>query len=134
MICTLVGTINQLKKNAKSLSWLTLQLHEGEFITSLLGYNPRINITKMPTSNNHLVEGYEEYKKFVEEFDTQGKSLYILFSGSKLPNGQSWCPDCVGGNKKILKLNKIKFLMQLFELKMFSMLFHSGSTCKELGE
>lgn len=46
---------------------------------------------------NYHVEGYENFCKFIKDFDISGKKVYIYFSGSKLPNGESWCDDCVRG-------------------------------------
>lgn len=43
---------------------------------------------------HHRVEGYENFLKFVEDLKLDGP-VFILYSGTKLPNGQSWCPDCV---------------------------------------
>ena len=42
------------------------------------------------------VEGYENFLKFIENFDSN-KKLYIVYTGSKLPDGNSWCSDCVQG-------------------------------------
>ncbi|CAL7947238.1 unnamed protein product [Xylocopa violacea] len=42
----------------------------------------------------HHVEGYENFFKFMENFKPN-ESVYVLYSGKKLPNGKSWCPDCV---------------------------------------
>ena len=44
----------------------------------------------------HHVEGYENFLKFIENFKDK-EPTYILYTGSKLPNGNSWCPDCVEG-------------------------------------
>ncbi|XP_072744380.1 thioredoxin domain-containing protein 17 [Anoplolepis gracilipes] len=42
----------------------------------------------------HL-QGYENFLKYVEDLET-AESVYILYTGTKLPNtGKSWCPDCV---------------------------------------
>lgn len=46
---------------------------------------------------NHHVEGYENFCKFIKDFDVSGNKVYVYFSGSKLPNGESWCSDCVRG-------------------------------------
>ena len=45
----------------------------------------------------HHVEGYEKFVDFVQNFKTDGPT-FILYTGSKLPNGDSWCPDCVEGS------------------------------------
>ncbi|XP_076302116.1 thioredoxin domain-containing protein 17-like [Lasioglossum baleicum] len=42
----------------------------------------------------HHIEGYENFFKFIKNLQSTG-SVYVLFSGKKLPNGKSWCPDCV---------------------------------------
>uniref|UniRef100_A0A1I8PC98 Thioredoxin domain-containing protein 17 n=1 Tax=Stomoxys calcitrans TaxID=35570 RepID=A0A1I8PC98_STOCA len=43
----------------------------------------------------HKVKGYEEFKEKVAELETTGQYIFILFSGGKDENGQSWCPYCV---------------------------------------
>ncbi|XP_054008999.1 thioredoxin domain-containing protein 17-like [Hylaeus anthracinus] len=42
----------------------------------------------------HRVQGYENFFKFVENLKVN-EPVYVLYSGTKLPNGKSWCPDCV---------------------------------------
>lgn len=42
----------------------------------------------------HHVEGYTTFLKFMETFKGD-KSVSVLYSGSNLPNGKSWCSDCV---------------------------------------
>ncbi|XP_011307286.1 thioredoxin domain-containing protein 17 [Fopius arisanus] len=42
----------------------------------------------------HHVEGYEPFLTFMENLKSQGPVI-VLYSGSKLPSGKSWCPDCV---------------------------------------
>lgn len=44
----------------------------------------------------HHIEGYENFFKFMKNFKSN-ESVYVLYSGKKLPNGKSWCPDCVEG-------------------------------------
>lgn len=39
------------------------------------------------------VEGYEALQKQVDVH--KGHPIFVLFSGSVGPDGQSWCPDCV---------------------------------------
>lgn len=46
----------------------------------------------------HKVVGYQNFCKFMEDFDTKDKEIYIMFSGAKLPTGENWCSDCVEGN------------------------------------
>lgn len=43
------------------------------------------------------IAGYENFRKFVEGLKTTDATYYFFFSGSKLPSGESWCPDCVEG-------------------------------------
>ncbi|XP_015594301.1 thioredoxin domain-containing protein 17-like [Cephus cinctus] len=50
----------------------------------------------------HHVEGYENFIKFMENFKADGP-IHILYSGTKLPNGNSWCPDCVEAEPVIEK-------------------------------
>lgn len=33
----------------------------------------------------------------VEKEKASGVTVYVLFCGSRLENGESWCPDCVKG-------------------------------------
>lgn len=42
----------------------------------------------------HHVEGYANFLKFMENFKPN-ETVYVLYSGKKLPNGKSWCSDCV---------------------------------------
>ncbi|CAG9864038.1 unnamed protein product [Phyllotreta striolata] len=44
--------------------------------------------------NMHQVEGYENFVEFFKNFDAKGTKIHVYFSGSKLPNGTSWCDDC----------------------------------------
>lgn len=44
----------------------------------------------------HHVEGFENFFEFMKNFKSN-ESIYILYTGKKLPNGKSWCPDCVEG-------------------------------------
>jgi len=41
------------------------------------------------------VEGYDGYKSAMESLKGSKTPVYLLFCGSKTPDGQSWCPDCV---------------------------------------
>ncbi|XP_030024220.2 thioredoxin domain-containing protein 17 [Manduca sexta] len=41
------------------------------------------------------LKGFEEFCKYVDSIDPKGPPALIYFSGSKLPDGNSWCPDCV---------------------------------------
>jgi Eukaryotic protein of unknown function (DUF953) len=41
------------------------------------------------------VEGFDELQKVLQ--DNQGQTIFVLFTGSKGPDGKSWCPDCVKG-------------------------------------
>ncbi|XP_046965352.1 thioredoxin domain-containing protein 17-like [Vanessa cardui] len=40
------------------------------------------------------IKGFEEFVKYTETIDDNGPQVLFYFSGSKLPNGNSWCPDC----------------------------------------
>ncbi|XP_076233430.1 thioredoxin domain-containing protein 17 [Calliopsis andreniformis] len=42
----------------------------------------------------HNVRGYENFFKFMQTLKATDP-VYVLYSGTKLPNGKSWCPDCV---------------------------------------
>jgi thiol-disulfide isomerase/thioredoxin len=39
------------------------------------------------------VEGFENLQKASKE--NEGKTMFVLFFGSKGADGKSWCPDCV---------------------------------------
>ncbi|CAH0721962.1 unnamed protein product, partial [Brenthis ino] len=41
------------------------------------------------------IKGFEDFAKFTENIDQNGPPVIFFFSGSKLPDGNSWCPDCV---------------------------------------
>ncbi|KAK4315762.1 hypothetical protein Pmani_013025 [Petrolisthes manimaculis] len=41
------------------------------------------------------VEGFEAFVEKLESYNSSGKPIFVLFSGSKDANGKSWCPDCV---------------------------------------
>ncbi|XP_068629942.1 thioredoxin domain-containing protein 17-like [Battus philenor] len=41
------------------------------------------------------LNGFEEFSKYTENIDPNGPQVLFYFSGSKLPDGRSWCPDCV---------------------------------------
>ncbi|XP_043283424.1 thioredoxin domain-containing protein 17-like [Venturia canescens] len=45
-------------------------------------------------AKRHHVEGYENFLKFMEDFKEKG-SIFVLYSGTNLPTGKSWCSDCV---------------------------------------
>lgn len=44
----------------------------------------------------HQVEGYENFLKTMDSLKVS-EPIHVLYTGSKLPNGHSWCPDCVVG-------------------------------------
>lgn len=41
------------------------------------------------------LKGFEEFSKYTRAIDSRGPPVFFYFSGSKLPDGNSWCPDCV---------------------------------------
>lgn len=45
-------------------------------------------------SIRHHVVGYENFLKFFENFK-KIEPVFVLYTGTKLSNGKSWCPDCV---------------------------------------
>lgn len=76
----------------------------------------------------HHVTGYEKFLQFMEGLKVDAP-IFVLYSGTKLDNGQSWCPDCVEGdflNIIIYRYKKKKgnnyyyyyFLQQLSHLLM----------------
>lgn len=50
-----------------------------------------------PPYINHHVEGYDNFVKYMEKFKDDKRPVFVWFSGSKLPNGKSWCSDCNEG-------------------------------------
>lgn len=44
----------------------------------------------------HHVQGYESFLEYVKDLKAAGP-IYVLYTGTKLPNGKSWCSDCVEG-------------------------------------
>ncbi|XP_045445356.1 thioredoxin domain-containing protein 17-like [Melitaea cinxia] len=41
------------------------------------------------------IKGFEDFVKYTDTIDRNGPPVVFYFSGSKLPDGNSWCPDCV---------------------------------------
>ncbi|XP_047988691.1 thioredoxin domain-containing protein 17-like [Leguminivora glycinivorella] len=41
------------------------------------------------------IKGMDAFSKYTESLSSSGPPVFFFFSGSKLPNGSSWCPDCV---------------------------------------
>ncbi|CAH2086120.1 unnamed protein product [Euphydryas editha] len=41
------------------------------------------------------IKGFEDFVKYTDTIDQNGPPVVFYFSGSKLPDGNSWCPDCV---------------------------------------
>ncbi|XP_047527908.1 thioredoxin domain-containing protein 17-like [Vanessa atalanta] len=41
------------------------------------------------------IKGFDDFVKYTETIDDNGPPVLFYFSGSKLPDGNSWCPDCV---------------------------------------
>ncbi|CAF3093384.1 unnamed protein product [Rotaria socialis] len=46
------------------------------------------------------VTGYEEFKNILNNYG-KDKRIFLLFSGSKDDQGNSWCPDCVVAEKPV---------------------------------
>ncbi|XP_012277889.1 thioredoxin domain-containing protein 17-like [Orussus abietinus] len=42
----------------------------------------------------HRVEGYTKFEPFMKKFK-EDESVIVYYTGMKLANGKSWCPDCV---------------------------------------
>lgn len=53
------------------------------------------------------LKGFEEFAKYVSNIGPEAPHVVFYFSGSKLPNGSSWCPDCVIG-KRLLFIKYIR--------------------------
>lgn len=47
------------------------------------------------------IKGFEDFDKYTKNIGTEGPPIFFFFSGQKLPDGNSWCPDCVVGKKFI---------------------------------
>lgn len=44
----------------------------------------------------HSVQGYENFLKYMEDLKITDP-IFVLYTGTKLSNGRSWCSDCVEG-------------------------------------
>lgn len=51
--------------------------------------------------------GYDEFKRYADTLDSKTSKAIFYFSGTKLADGTSWCPDCVEG-----KLNNYQSILQ----------------------
>ncbi|CAK1545136.1 unnamed protein product [Leptosia nina] len=40
------------------------------------------------------IKGFEEFVSFTDSIDPNGPIVLFYFTGSKMENGKSWCPDC----------------------------------------
>jgi hypothetical protein len=68
----------------------------------------------------HYVKGYDNFCKFIENFDSKGQLVHIYFGGSKLPSGESWCDDCVRGELGYVYFLLLKYLrLNLFCVPYF---------------
>lgn len=45
----------------------------------------------------HKINGYEEFKKTIDDVAKNAEHVNVLFTGKKDQAGQSWCPDCNDG-------------------------------------
>lgn len=54
----------------------------------------------MTFTEGMIIEGYEDLQSKIPliEKDKSKRPLYLLFTGSDGPDGNSWCPDCVDCN------------------------------------
>lgn len=43
------------------------------------------------------IKGFDEFDKYTKSIDDNESPVLFYFSGAKLPDGNSWCPDCVEG-------------------------------------
>lgn len=64
----------------------------------------------------HSVEGYGNFIEFFDKF-TSTKPTFVLYTGSKLSNGDSWCPDCVEGTD--IHLKNIIVIISRISLTLF---------------
>lgn len=47
------------------------------------------------------IEGYENFDNYAKDINFNvgwSPPVYFYFTGSKMENGRSWCPDCEEGN------------------------------------
>merc|ERR1711890_111880 len=49
------------------------------------------------------VEGFQAFQTKVSELSSSGGAVFVLFSGSKDSDGESWCPDCVVAEPVVMK-------------------------------
>ena len=54
------------------------------------------------------VSGVDDCIKAAGEESKSGAQVYVLFCGSRLENGDSWCPDCVKGDFNPHNTNNIE--------------------------
>ncbi|KAI4503713.1 hypothetical protein M0802_001116 [Mischocyttarus mexicanus] len=54
----------------------------------------------------HHVTGYKGFLEFFDNLKTE-EQVFVLYTGEKLENGQSWCPDCVEAEPSIEAALKI---------------------------
>ncbi|XP_053625560.1 thioredoxin domain-containing protein 17-like isoform X2 [Plodia interpunctella] len=40
------------------------------------------------------INGFNEFVEYAENINSDGPPVFFYFTGDKLPDGQSWCPDC----------------------------------------
>lgn len=43
------------------------------------------------------IKGFDEFDKYTKSINDDETPVLFYFSGEKLPDGNSWCPDCVVG-------------------------------------
>ncbi|XP_039746733.1 thioredoxin domain-containing protein 17-like [Pararge aegeria] len=41
------------------------------------------------------IKGFDDFAKYIASISSSSPLVLFYFSGSKLPNGSSWCSDCV---------------------------------------
>ncbi|CAF1155745.1 unnamed protein product [Didymodactylos carnosus] len=81
--------------NARVIADSLFNLHKKELISCDAAEEL---LTKMVEKKT--VKDLEELKTLVNELG-KDKRIFVLFSGSKDKNGESWCPDCVTADPKV---------------------------------
>lgn len=64
--------------------------HEKEAAPSTPGLH---KLVRMPFSDSEVIEGYENFQKFIGSLQKDGSPLIFLFEANEV-GGVSWCPDC----------------------------------------
>ena len=79
-------------------------------------FKDSLNIVSSEADMAHTmhVEGYDNLQKVLQ--DNQGQTIFVVFTGSNGPDGNSWCPDCVKGILFIIDFDDALFQVACLKL------------------